>query len=253
MIEENGTLKRVVRLESVDSTNSYSRRLLSLGEVLPDFTLVYADKQAEGRGQAGNSWESEPGKNIVFSIVCHPEHIAPSRQFILSQCISIAIQQALSQYTDGVCIKWPNDIYWHDKKLCGILIECDLAGKTIRNCVIGCGVNVNQRTFVSDAPNPVSLSMITGLEHDRDELLANIVRRFIDLYIQARDNDGAAERIARQYMRRLYRRGGKYMYKDRNGSFEAEIVGVESTGHLMLRLDTGETRRYEFKEVAFVL
>lgn len=218
---------------------------------LPGFTVVVTEEQTAGRGQQGNSWEAERGKNILFSLLCHPDFVRASKQFLLSQCMALAIRNALAVHVEGVMVKWPNDIYVGDKKISGTLIECDLMGKSIANCIIGTGVNINQEVFVSDAPNPTSLKLLTGREYDKEEVLADIIRRFAELY--DRLVQGEEEAIRKEYMQCLYRKEGMHEYEDVRGRFMAEIAGVEPTGHLLLKFEKGNTVRYEFKEVKFVL
>ncbi len=252
------TISRI-NLTTVDSTNTFIREMLtdeSTGGVssansLPGMTLVIADEQTHGRGQAGNSWEAEKGKNIIFSLLCHPNFVQPSRQFLLSQCIALSIQQTLSEYTDGVTVKWPNDIYVNDKKISGTLIECDLMGKCISNCIIGTGININQTVFNSDAPNPTSLKMITGYDIEREEVLSKVIEHFLNLYEMIRD--GKEEQIHTLYMNNLYRREGFHLYSDVRGEFLAEIADIEPTGHLRLRFENGTIVRYEFKEVKAII
>lgn len=240
-----------VHLQSVDSTNAYVRRRLSAGRHFAEITLVDTDDQTAGRGQKGNSWECEPGKNLAFSLVCHPSQVPASHQFILSQAIALAVCESLSEFADGFTVKWPNDIYWNDYKVSGTLIECDLLGKQLDTCIIGTGVNVNQTVFVSDAPNPMSLGQIVGASCDREALLASIVREFVRLYsLIQRGHD---ELVRAEYVSRLYRSSGLWPFEDANGRFEAGFAGIEPTGHLLLRTAGGELRRYEFKEVRFVL
>lgn len=250
-----------INLPTVDSTNSFGREMLaeeSTGGVmsasaLPGFTLVVANDQTKGRGQVGNSWETERGKNIIFSLLCHPEFIRASKQFLLSQCIALAVRNALQKRVrnEEVMVKWPNDIYVGEKKISGTLIECDLMGKGIANCIIGTGVNINQMEFRSDAPNPVSLAQLTGKEWDREEILADIVEEFSALYEKLREGD--EECVRSEYMQCLFRREGMHEYEDVRGRFQAEIAGVEPTGHLLLKFENGNVVRYEFKEVKFVL
>lgn len=247
-----------INLPTVDSTNSFVRAMLQeegTGHVmsansLPDFTLVVADDQTKGRGQQGNSWETEKGKNLTFSLLCHPDFILASRQWLLSQCMAVAIQQTLSQYVEGVEVKWPNDIYVGAQKISGTLIECDLQGKHISNCIIGVGININQTVFRSDAPNPTSLQLLTGREHDREEVLSSLLDHFQRYY--ALLQEGREDVIRQQYMQHLYRREGFHRYRDVRGEFMAEIAEVEPTGHLRLRFEDGNVVRYELKEVQFI-
>lgn len=248
-----------INLPVVDSTNTFIREMLAeegTGNVvsaqsLPGFTLVVADDQTRGRGQQGNSWETEKGKNLTFSLLCHPDFICATRQFLLSQCMAVAVQKALSAYIDGVEIKWPNDIYVGDKKISGTLIECDLHGKSIANCIIGVGININQTEFRSDAPNPTSLKQLTGEEHDREAILAAIMVNFQRCYEMLRE--GREEDVRQAYMSNLYRRTGIHRYRDVRGEFAAEIADIEPTGHLNLRFSDGNVVRYEFKEVSFII
>ena len=246
-----------INLPTVDSTNSFVRAMLQeegTGHVvsadpLPGFTLVVADDQTKGRGQQGNAWETEKGKNLTFSLLCHPDFIIASRQFLLSQCMAVAVREALAHYVEGVEVKWPNDIYVGDRKISGTLIECDLQGKHIVNCIIGVGININQTAFRSDAPNPTSLRLLTGHDHDREEVLSAIMAAFQHYYEWLQE--GREEDLRLLYMQHLYRRTGMHHYSDVRGSFMAEIAAVEPTGHIRLRFDTGQVVRYELKEVRF--
>jgi BirA family biotin operon repressor/biotin-[acetyl-CoA-carboxylase] ligase len=204
--------------------------------------VVVADNQTEGRGCGTNRWESERGQNLLFSLMIHPENLPANQQFQISMAISLAIIDALGQMVGDLSIKWPNDIYWRNGKLAGILIENTLKGNLIKDSIIGVGLNVNQRKFHSDAPNPVSLWQITGQETNREQLLKDILQR-LDF------KDSLKER----YMKSLYRRKGFHPYTDKDGVFMAEIVGVEDDGHLLLSDDNGKKRRYAFKEVQFVI
>ena len=228
---------RMVYLGETDSTNSWLRE--QGGE---EDMVAWTDYQTAGRGCGTNQWESERGKNLLFSILIHPVEVRPSEQFRISMAISLAIVSALSDYADGWSIKWPNDIYWHNQKICGILIENRLSYGVIKDCIIGVGLNVNQREFQSDAPNPVSLRQVLGHDVEREELLYKIM----DCFSIAKDNGP-------RYRSMLYRRTGFHPYRDADGDFEAEIVDVENDGHLLLKDRTGRERRYAFKEVAFVL
>ena len=246
-IKQSGVeVTRRIHLSSVDSTNNYVRRLLDAGEELPDLTLVDADEQTAGRGQRNNVWESEAGRNVQFSLVCHPSFLVAYEQFLLSEVIALAVAE-----TVGGEVKWPNDIYVGDRKISGTLIECDLGGQSIKTCIIGTGINVNQTVFRSDAPNPVSLCQLTHREYDREEILQAVVVRFASLYQLLQE--GGADTLHHMYLQCLYRREGWHLYEDSKGHFEAEISNVEPTGHLLLRRRDGQVSRYEFKEVKFVI
>ena len=206
--------------------------------------VVWADYQTAGKGQGTNRWESERDKNLLFSILYHPLHIQANRQFTISMAISLAIVDALEQQIGDVCIKWPNDIYWRNAKIGGILIENRLLGQTIKDSVIGVGLNVNQRQFKSDAPNPISLWQIHGHETDRGALLDTILERFT--YYNNKE-------LRQQYVSKLYRRKGFHPYCDQDGTFMAEFKDVEDDGHLILCREDGSLSRYAFKEVQFII
>lgn len=238
-----------IHLDTTDSTNSHLRRMLNNGADLPDFAVVYATEQTAGRGQRGNSWESEPGKNAIFSLLYYPIAVPAATQFILSQVIALSIAGTLSKYTDGISIKWPNDIYWYDKKISGTLMECDLKGKNVCTCIIGCGININQTEFLSDAPNPVSLKMITGKTYDPLDIIKDVRDEFQNIYRSVSIQD-----IRLRYLTNLYRYDGlPYRFEDSYGVFSATIHSIEPTGHLRLQTTDGELRRYEFKELKFII
>lgn len=238
-----------IELSDIDSTNNF---LKNYHPVVPkEMTLVTATNQSRGRGQQGNSWESERGKNLLFSLRIHPHMIDANRQFILSQAIALAICETLRLYTDNITVKWPNDIYWNDQKICGILIENTLSGKRIETCIIGVGININQKTFVSNAPNPVSLTQITSKETELSFVLAEVVKRFKSYYNRIKAND--TDDIVRTYSESLYRRKGFHCFADKNGTFEAEISSITPIGHILLTDRNGNQREYAFKEVKHVI
>ena len=234
---------RHIHLSEVTSTNSYAREL-ALGDEL---LLVTADHQTAGRGQRGNTWESASGANLLFTLALRPQGLAASRQFLLCEYISVVLCQVLSRYTNDIHIKWPNDIYYRDHKLCGILIEHDLEGNHLSRTLIGIGLNVNQTEFVSDAPNPISLRQILGHEVDRTELLTAICHTFTHPTIP----DAAA--LHTHYTTLLYRLGVPATYRDSQGTFTATLHHVEPDGRLILLDEQGIQRSYLFKEVAHVL
>ena len=248
----------LIELESVDSTNDYLKRHKTDEEA--PITLVTAEFQTAGKGQRGNSWESETGKNVVYSLMVHPRTIKPSQMFSISEVAALSVCEALNEYlnaeqkeqTDGgFCVKWPNDIYYGNQKVAGILIETDLMGGRIDNAIIGVGININQREFVSDAPNPISLWQIKGEETNRQEVLESIMKHFTCLYEQL--EKGELDTLHQHFMQQLYRKSGMHTYRDEQGTFEAIIADVELSGHLILKDESGTLRRYAFKEVSFCL
>lgn len=239
----------VVCLETAESTLLCARDYdISAGH---EFTLVAADFQTAGRGQRGTHWEAAPGQNLLFSIVAHPTFLPAAAQFRLSEACALAVAEAVGTLAEDVTVKWPNDIYAGDRKLCGMLIEHDLAGAAIATTVAGIGLNVNQTAFMSDAPNPVSLRQLCGHDVDRAALLADIVRRFCHHYDRLVRGEGTA--LDADYAARLYRRSGLHDWRDAGGAFRAAIEGVGADGTLHLRDEAGRRRDYRFKEVSYCL
>lgn len=248
MSNEEG-IPRIIYRDEVSSTNSHLRGLIGHKE-LPEGSVVVAGFQTAGRGQIGNVWESEAGQNLTFSMVLYPDCIPANHQFLISQIAALSVKETLDAYVDGVTVKWPNDIYWNDRKICGMLIENDLSGWSLYCSVIGIGLNLNQDTFRGDAPNPVSLRQITGKEYDWNEVLKRFLSIMYNKYLLLLQEK--YDEIRTAYHAALYRRDGLHLYKDDNGEFEASIDTIEPTGHLLLRLPDGAIRRYAFKEVSYV-
>ena len=240
----------IIKLREVDSTNNYLKKLLH--EKHPaEGSMVLTDSQSAGRGQMGNGWVSESGKNILLSLLIYPNNLLANEQFIISRIASLAVKNSLDHFIDDIRIKWPNDIYWKDKKIAGMLIENEVQGRYIQNSVIGVGININQQSFPESLPNPVSLRQITGVDSDLNSLIDVFVREFFLLYREFQD--GKIIQIDDEYMLDLYRINDYYWFKDEGGSFKAMIKEVMPSGHLVLEtMNEGELRRYAFKEVSFV-
>ena len=240
----------LIHLEETDSTNKYLNELCNK-QCVEELTTITADFQTSGRGQRGNSWESEAGQNLMFSFVLYPTFLKARRQFLLSQIISLAIKEELERYVSNISIKWPNDIYWHDKKIAGILIENVLSGSTFSRAIIGMGLNINQKNFYSDAPNPVSLYQITGRTYKIEKILDEFTEAFGKRYTDTFTN--SSDRIHKEYIATLYRNDGVYPFYSDGNIFHASIADVELDGHLLLSTESGEKKRFAFKEVSFLL
>lgn len=227
-------------ISSTNSTNSLVKEMLAKGEWPLTEHYLYAGYQTAGRGQTGNSWESEANKNVLCSILLPPD----KNLYFLNIAVSVAIIRLLGgQYT----IKWPNDIYYNDKKLAGILLENAIVGSEIKYSIAGIGLNVNQTVFVSNAPNPVSLKQITGKEYDIDQLMKDLLETITVVLKEPEDV------IWSEYKAHLYRREGYWPFEDQNGTFEARIEDVLPTGEIVLCDKNGQVHQYGFKQIKYIL
>ena len=224
-------------IEQTNSTNTLLKELIAKGQE-PDF--IYAGYQTAGRGQTGNSWESEKGKNLICSILLPPN----KNLYFLNIAVSVAI---LRLFDEPLTIKWPNDIYWKDKKLAGILLENAIIGNEVKYTIAGIGLNVNQTKFVSDAPNPVSLKQISGKEYAIDSLMQDLLEAVHTVLNEPE------EAVWSEYKAHLYRREGYWPFADQNGTFEAQIEDVLPSGEIVLRDKNGQLHTYGFKQIKYIL
>ena len=214
--------------------------------------IILAQCQTAGRGQRGHTWESREGENLTFSLLLEPLFLSPSEQFLISECVALGVCDALLHYGIEAQIKWTNDIYIGDRKLAGILIEHKLQGSALARTVAGIGLNVNQKAFSDDLPNPISMAQATGREFDREEVLQTVATSLMARYEQLRE--GGAKELQADYHQRLYRLGQEHCYALPDGSrFRGIIRGVEPTGALRIENERGELLSFLFKEVEFVI
>lgn len=222
-------------------------------------TLFFAHDQWAGKGQRGRKWNSSPGQNIVLSAVLEPVAFSPSAAFGLSACVALACHDLFSQYAGGrgaqgagpdpVTIKWPNDLYWNDRKAGGILIENHVKGTRWLVAIAGMGININQVEFPSTARNPVSLKQITGRSFDV-LALARELGECLDRRYTEWEKGGAGSLIG-AYNRVLYRRGHEVQLRKDTAVFRTRVEGVSQQGELLTR-DVLE-RRFTFGEVEWVI
>lgn len=239
-------------LEEVDSTNSYvSRHAGSLA----DMTMVMAATQNAGRGQRGNSWESEPGANLTFTLLHRPADFPALEQFAMSEAVCLAVTDWTATLGIEAKVKWPNDIYVGDRKLAGILIEHSVAGRLIEHSRIGVGLNVNQSEFRSDAPNPVSLIQLLGTKTDISRAAAALGAHLESRLQEAATPEGR-RMLHSAFLQRMWRKDGEpHPFRIPGGDiFEGVIEDVDQSGPIRIRRTGGdEVRRYAFKEIEFVL
>jgi BirA family biotin operon repressor/biotin-[acetyl-CoA-carboxylase] ligase len=239
----------IIYIRETDSTNNYLKQLL-LEQRLEEGTVVLTDFQSAGRGQRGSRWESEAGKNLLFSILLYPE-VKANEQFIISQIVSLAVADSLLSYTNDIAIKWPNDIYWKERKICGILIENVLDKERISQSIAGIGININQTKFAGNAPNPVSLRQITGEEHKLPGVLDKIKANILSYNRQLKAGNSIA--IRQHYKNLLFRCDDYHLYNDGTEYFTAKIKDVEPSGLLVLETKEGVEKRFAFKKVKYIL
>ncbi|MDP4680428.1 MAG: biotin--[acetyl-CoA-carboxylase] ligase [Cyclobacteriaceae bacterium] len=239
--------KIVHSLPHCHSTNEEAQNLLADHKTLEGEVVITAN-QTKGKGQRGNSWESEAGKNLHYSIILKPGFIKVSDQFSLHIISSLAIYDALfNNLGNKLTIKWPNDIYYLDKKLAGILIENSVRSYSMENTVIGIGLNVNQLTFKS--PNATSLREICMQKFDINDLAEDILLNLERRYLQIKN--GLTKQLYQEYSMRLYKLNSAHFFKDNLESFRGEIVGVNQMGQLLIQVND-EIRQYAFQEIEFV-
>ncbi len=243
---------KYIILEEIDSTNSYVSRH---GEELDDMTMVAAHSQTAGRGQRGNSWESEPGKNLTFTLLARRLPVAPVEQFAISEAVALGVADFLRDEGIEAEVKWPNDIYVGDRKISGILIEHSLTGSSIEQTRIGVGLNVNQTDFRSDAPNPVSMRQLTGEEYVLNRVAAG-VGVSLERRLNALGDADARRQMHSEFKSRLWRREGVHPFRRRGDAheFAGVIEDVSALGPLRVSdVATGQSGEYMFKEIEFVL
>jgi BirA family transcriptional regulator, biotin operon repressor / biotin---[acetyl-CoA-carboxylase] ligase len=234
-------------LPSCHSTNDIALQLLK-EEAVIEGTLVITNHQTAGRGQRGNTWEAQEGENLTFSLILKPHWLKATEQFGLNMAVSLAVHTCVSTLVgDGVKVKWPNDIYYYDKKIGGILIENTLQGYQLGDSVVGIGLNINQQHF--GVGTATSLFNILGRHVPLTPVLERLLESLEQQYLLLKNNPSALETA---YLSQLYRLGEKHFFEQNGYHFLGEIVGLSPTGQLGI-LTQGEVRYFDFKEVSFVV
>lgn len=236
--------------QNLPSTNSYALDLLKKSK-LPEGTIVYTNYQSAGKGYSDNKWESEDGKNLLISIILYPSFVKPEDQFFISMAVSLGVCDFLMRYIPECSIKWPNDIWVKNDKIAGLLLESSLSENQIEVTVAGIGLNINQKKFLSNAPNPVSLNQLTGefydLSSSLEKLSADLDKRYKQLI------GGNWEEIKKEYVSKLYRLNEWHKFRDKNGYFTGRVLTVGDFGRLLIERKTGGKSEYSFKETEFIL
>lgn len=237
----------IIKLNAIDSTNSYLRQLCSKSR-LEDMTTVMTKHQIKGRGQMGAQWNSEKGKNLTCSVFKRFEGFQVDQSFHVSMITSLAILRTLRAFQiPKLKIKWPNDILSENKKICGILIENIIKNNEVEASIIGIGLNVNQ-VYFDHLPQASSLIAIVGKLHDIDEIMHHLLKS-IDFYFKKLDR-GEFDRLKGAYERQLFRKNKPSTFKDNNGEvFPGIIQGVDPNGMLVVKLEDEVLRPFDLKEI----
>ena len=261
-------------IKVTNSTNSLLREMLVSGQWTDrNERFIRAGYQTAGRGQAGNGWESEPEKNLLFSVLLDTRHTPLQRQFDLNVVVSVALHRTVTtllqhsgltaprSYSEAVSIKWPNDLYYGDEKLAGILVETAISGGRIEWAIGGVGLNVNQTEWIGNAPNPTSLKRITGSEYDLEKLMEDFIASLVET------EKWTHEQFWTYYLGHLYRRDGYWPFVEREvnivptmnadetvpGQFMARIADITPDGEIVLEDKNGLTKKYHFKQIRYVV
>ena len=239
-----------ITLSAVDSTNNYAMARIGEGPV-EEGTTWFAWQQTSGKGQRGKSWQSEPGENVMLSVVLKPLMLKPSDQFMLSAMVALSVLDLIRNHTSQTSkIKWSNDLYIGDKKAAGILIENVIRGNDWHYAIVGIGLNVNQVRFPENVPNPVSLTQVTGTRYDvlevAKELCGFLAQRYKEL------SPAHFSSLLSEYAASLYHLGEEQLFEASHGIFKARIGGVEKDGKLRLKKD-GQWSAVDFGEVSFLI
>lgn len=243
--------QQLLRYTSLDSTNRFLNDLAAKSKP-SEGTVVLADFQTAGVGQYGSTWASQPGENLLFSVILYPPAPMAARPFTLIQLAATAIADVLKAHQLPVAIKWPNDIYVNHQKVAGILTQTAWSGSAMRYAILGVGINVNQLDFPDELQGAASLKSMTGLHHDRDNLLEQILFHLEARYLAVRRGD--LQTLEEDYQQQLYRKGMPAQFEDKSGrQFEGIIQGVNFEGHLVV-LETTTDREVVFglKEIRFL-
>lgn len=235
---------RIIKENSIDSTNNFVSQ--KCRDIEPPF-IVMTDFQSGGKGQGNNQWESENGKNLLFSIVIEPKHLDVSRNFFISKITALSLFELVKSYISDVQIKWPNDILAGGRKISGILIENSLNGSRVFQSTVGIGLNVNQVEFPEMEIVPTSLKLITKTNFDREKLLNEFIEIFFEHmeYMDRREFDA----IDKDYFSKLLNYDNWAEYQHENQVFKGKIVDVMDEGYLILETEDGNFQKFGFGEI----
>lgn len=238
----------LIELQQVESTNNYATGLAHAG-MAQHGTVVWSHHQTAGKGQRHKSWETDAGENITASFILEPSWISLPNAFGLSRAVAVGVQRFFATYAgEQTKVKWPNDLYWGDRKAGGILIENILSGAQWKYAIVGIGININQTVFGGLAQKAVSLKQITGASHDIPPLIKELCRHLEQALTELESNPISVEG---SYHELLYKIGERVRLKKGGRVFEATIKGVSPQGRLIAHHLIDET--FEVGEVEWVI
>lgn len=241
-------IPKIIHLEQIESTNEYGKQLLQ-DKRLDEHTIIWTDNQTMGKGRGQNRWYTEKSKNLTFSIVAYPTFLDIANHFYLVKVVSLALVDAISNYTSPVSIKWPNDIYVGENKISGILIENTLEQNKIKSSIIGIGLNVNQTAFDPTLPHPTSLKNATGREFHLKHLMYEIIIFYTRRLALLKNND--LKTLDDDYHQYLYKRDHTCSFKKGETQFNAVVKGVSKSGYLMIITEDGKHHTLDFGDVVW--
>ena len=238
-----------IYLPTCQSTNDEAALLLRQ-ESVAEGTLIVTDYQTAGRGQRGNQWLSQPAENLTFSLILKPSFLIASEQFCLNVAVSLGVFDGLEPLLgDGLKIKWPNDLYFKNQKLGGILIENNLQGSRLETSIVGIGLNVNQINF--ENLNATSLRCINGKTTELPELLGELLIKLEENYLLLRN--GHYNRLKMRYLHNLFRYQEQNLFQDaQQRTFAGTIMGINETGKLAIN-SQNKLHYFDFKEISYVI
>ena len=236
--------------DQIDSTNAYLQRQQSERDIRN--WVVSADEQTAGKGMGNNGWESEVGKNLTFSLAVDMGFLPAERQFLLSKAVPLGIIEVLDDIlpSEKLSIKWPNDIYYENHKLAGILINSTIKANMMDVSIIGIGLNVNQTQFQNWPTHPISLKMITGKDYDLQPLMEQIAEHIIIKVELLKSNPTAIERA---YLKRLFRYQTWADYEVDGKALRLFMTGIDAFGRLQLVDEQQTLHCYEIKQIKFLV
>ncbi len=242
--------KHIHYINRTESTNAFLKNLLKTSRP-PELSFYIAHEQTKGRGQRGNAWVSDPHKNHTGTLLLYPHFLEPAFQFRISKYIALSVLETLRLYlpADKLTVKWPNDIYYGDLKIAGILIENSLLGNSFDFILAGIGVNLNQVDFPNSLANPVSVKMLNGKDQDLRKFDQHLHLRLSQAY---QPEFICGPEIDRLYLDNLYRKQVWDNYRAEDERFRGKILSVNEYGHLLIEKEDGHIYSYAFKEVEYI-